>query len=200
MNKMRYIVSNIVVVVLVFQSSQTFANGKKNSNQVTWPTENGFIRLQVCSENIIRVVVSPVKDLKKRESSMIVDYPDQKSKWTVDETDRFLSVETERIVATIDKLNSTISFTDKEGNILLQRAGQNFEPVTDNSEPAFRVEQNFRFSPVEAIYGLGQFQGGIMNYRGHDVTLFQQNTVAVVPMFVLTNNYEVLWGNYSLHF
>ncbi|MGC9353161.1 MAG: TIM-barrel domain-containing protein [Mariniphaga sp.] len=195
---MRYIVLSIVVVVLVFQASQAFANGGKNSNQVTWPTENGFIRLRVCSENIIRVVVSPVKDLKERESLMIVDYPDQKSKWTVDETDRFLSVETERIVATIDKLNSTVSFTDKEGNILLQGAGQNFEPVTDNGEPAFRVEQNFRFSPVEAIYGLGQFQDGIMNYRGHDVTLFQQNTVAVVPMFVSTNNYGVLWDNYSL--
>jgi len=98
--------------------TEAFATYEKDDNQLTWPTENGFIRLRVCSENIIRVVVSPVKDLKERESLMIVDYPDQKTNWTVDETDRFLSVETERIVATIDKLNSTVSFTDKEGNII----------------------------------------------------------------------------------
>ena len=30
------------------------------------------------------------------------------------------------------------------------------------------------------------------------MTLFQQNTVAVVPMFVSTNHYGILWDNYSL--
>ena len=139
-----------------------------------------------------------MKELKERESLMIVDYPDLETNWTKHETDRFLTVETGRVAATIDKLNGTVSFTDKKGNILLQGTGQKFEPVDDNGEPAFRVEQHFKLTPVEAIYGLGQFQDGIMNYRGHDVTLFQQNTVAVVPMFVSTNHYGILWDNYSL--
>lgn len=195
---MRYIILCMVVALLAFQGDRVFANEGGKNHPVTWPTENGFIRLQVCSGNIIRVVVSPVKELKERESLMIVDYPDLETNWTKHETDRFLTVETGRVAATIDKLNGTVSFTDKKGNILLQGTGQKFEPVDDNGEPAFRVEQHFKLTPVEAIYGLGQFQDGIMNYRGHDVTLFQQNTVAVVPMFVSTNHYGILWDNYSL--
>jgi alpha-D-xyloside xylohydrolase len=198
MIKMRFVILNLTVLLLLFQMNLVAANVEKSNNQVTWPTENGFIRLQVCSENIIRVVVSPVKNLKERQSLMIVDYPNQNTKWTMDETDRFISVATEKIIATIDKLYSTVSFTDKKGKILLQGAGQDIEPEMVSGESVFQIKQHFTFSPVEAIYGLGQFQDGVMNYRGHDITLFQQNTVAVVPMLVSTNNYGVLWDNYSL--
>ena len=36
-----------------------------------------------------------------------------------------------------------------------------------------------------------------MNYRSHDVSLVQDNTVAVVPFHVSTQNYGLLWDNYS---
>ena len=195
---MKFNLSFLIVTLFLFQINLSAANFEKEGSQITWPTENGFIRLQVCSENIIRVVVSPVKKLEEKQSLMLVDYPDQKTKFQVNETDRFLSVSTKKIVATIDKLNNTVSFTDQDGKMLLLGAGHDFETETISGETVFQIKQKFIFSPVEAIYGLGQFQEGIMNYRGHDVTLFQQNTVAVVPMFVSTNNYGILWDNYSL--
>ncbi len=37
-----------------------------------------------------------------------------------------------------------------------------------------------------------------MNYRGHDVTLVQENRIAVVPVVVSTKNYGILWDNYSM--
>ena len=37
-----------------------------------------------------------------------------------------------------------------------------------------------------------------MNWRGHDVTLFQENREIAVPMLVSTKNYGILWDNYSL--
>ncbi len=188
----------LTVTLLFLQFNLLAANFEKSDSQVVYPTEKGFIKLQICSDNIIRVLVSPMKNLNEKESLMIVDYPDQKTKWTVEETERYISVKTEKIIARIDKLNNTVSFYDKSGKMLLQGAGQSFEPETVNGELIYRIKQNFKLSPVEAIYGLGQYQDGVMNYRDHDVTLFQENTIAAVPMLVSTNNYGILWDNYSL--
>ncbi|MDP4286009.1 MAG: glycoside hydrolase family 31 protein [Bacteroidota bacterium] len=195
---MKYRIRIVTVILFLLQFNLLAANPEKDDSNVVYQTEKGFIKLQVCSDNIIRVVVSPVKSLKERESLMVITYPDQKAKWIMHETERYISVETKKLIATIDKSNNTVLFYDKSGNLLLEGDGQSFEPETIDSESIFHITQNFKLSPVEAIYGLGQFQKGIMNYRGHDVTLFQENTVAVVPMLVSTKNYGILWDNYSL--
>ncbi|MGZ5247900.1 MAG: TIM-barrel domain-containing protein, partial [Flavitalea sp.] len=50
----------------------------------------------------------------------------------------------------------------------------------------------------DAIYGLGQHQDGVFNYRGEQVNFFQNNTEVAVPFMVSVKNYGVLWDNYSL--
>lgn len=189
----------IFVALILFLPFQLFAsNPEKTDKYVEYQTEKGFIRLQVCADNIIRVVVSPEKTLHEKKSLMIIPYPDQKPVWKMEETDRYISVETGKVIAWIDKSNNTVSFYDNKKHLLLLGDGHILEPEDLGGEPVWRIKQKFRLSPVEAIYGLGQFQDGVMNYRGHDLTLFQQNTVAVVPMLVSTKNYGVLWDNYSL--
>ena len=46
-------------------------------------------------------------------------------------------------------------------------------------------EQNFKLTPDEGIYGLGQHQYGYMNYRGRTVKLVQANTAGghAIPDF-----------------
>jgi alpha-D-xyloside xylohydrolase len=50
----------------------------------------------------------------------------------------------------------------------------------------------------DAWYGLGQHQDGIMNYRGQQVSFFQNNTEVAIPFLVSNNHYGILWDNYSL--
>ena len=45
---------------------------------------------------------------------------------------------------------------------------------------------------------LGQHQDGIMNYKGQQVTFFQNNTEVAVPFLISSKNYGILWDNYSL--
>jgi len=177
---------------------QTGHKEKKTGNGIVYQTEKGFIKLQVCNDAIIRVVVSPVKDLQKRPSLMITDYPDTKTKWTRKETPDYLQISTDKITARINKAGLTVSFYDKLGNLLVQGDSSVFKPAIVSGENVYHIKQKYRLSPQEAIYGLGQYQNGMMNYRGQDVVLFQENTVAVVPMFVSTKNYGILWDNYSL--
>ncbi len=171
---------------------------EKKSDHIIYQTENGFIKLQIFSDEIIRVTVSPEKKLKERESLMIVAKPDQKIKWDVSETDRYIIVSTEKVIVKLDKTNNSVSFFDRSGNLILQGDEYSFEKEVIDRKNVYRIEQRLKLSQHEAIYGLGQFQEGVMNWRGQDVTLFQQNIVAVVPMLVSTKNYGILWDNYSL--
>lgn len=49
----------------------------------------------------------------------------------------------------------------------------------------------------EAFYGLGQHQGGEMNYKGKNEELFQYNTKVAIPFIISTKNYGILWDSYS---
>jgi len=171
---------------------------EKNSDSIIYQTEKGFIKLQIYSDDIIRVTVSPVKKLNNRNSLIIITKPDQNTNWNLLETERYISVTTKKITAKLDKLNNTVSFFDKSGNIVLQGDQYSFKKEKDNNETVYQIKQKFKLSPEEAIYGLGQFQNGIMNWRGHNVTLFQENREIAVPMLVSTKNYGILWDNYSL--
>jgi len=195
---MKKIRTNLFIISLFLTLPIFSTNIEQTEKGIIYQTAKGFIKLEVCSESIIRVLISPVKSLEQKESLMITDYPDQNTKWNIDETENYISIITDKLIVRIDKLNNTVSFYDRSKKLILKGTGHSLEKNIVNDESFYQIQQNFEFSPIEAIYGLGQFQDGIMNYRGHDVTLFQQNVVAVVPMLVSTNNYGILWDNYSL--
>jgi alpha-D-xyloside xylohydrolase len=189
----------ITTTILLFINLSLFAQSLKQDDKgITYQTEKGFIKLQLCSENIIRVLVSPEKKQKERESLIIIDYPDQNTNYTVDETEGYISLKTSKITAKIDKTYNTVSFYDKSGKLILQGGSYKFEQKTTDNDSFYHIGQKFRLSPIEAIYGLGQFQQGVMNWRNHDVTLFQENREIAVPMLVSSKNYGILWDNYSL--
>ena len=62
---------------------------------------------------------------------------------------------------------------------------------------AYSTKFELEFADGEAIYGLGQHEEGILNYRGQREDLYQQNMKVVAPMIVSTNGYGILWDTYS---
>lgn len=61
----------------------------------------------------------------------------------------------------------------------------------------YHAEQQWHLSSDSGIYGLGQHQDGVMNFRNEEVTLVQTNTVAVNPFLVSTDGFGLLWDNPS---
>jgi alpha-D-xyloside xylohydrolase len=76
--------------------------------------------------------------------------------------------------------------------------GRNFQSTVFDGQRYYALTQTFQTTDSEAWYGLGQHQDGIMNYRGQQVTFFQNNTEVAVPFLISSNNYGILWDNYSL--
>jgi alpha-D-xyloside xylohydrolase len=152
-----------------------------------------LLKIQVVSENIIRVASSPVDSIPSAESLVVLPNSSIPA-FEVKENDDMLTISTSSIQAHVSLTSGQVSFTDKSGKTFLKEdaGGGTFQPSSHAIKQVFESEDD------EAFYGLGQHQEGIMNYKGKDVSLFQYNTKVAIPFVVSSKNYGIYWDNYSL--
>jgi alpha-D-xyloside xylohydrolase len=152
-----------------------------------------LLKIQVVSENIIRVASSPVDSIPSAESLVVLPSSSIPA-FEVKENDDMLTISTSSIQAHVSLTSGQVSFTDKSGKTFLKEdaGGGTFQPSSHAIKQVFESEDD------EAFYGLGQHQEGVMNYKGKDVSLFQYNTKVAVPFVVSSKNYGIYWDNYSL--
>ena len=65
---------------------------------------------------------------------------------------------------------------------------------------AYATTLRWAFRADEAIYGLGQHEEGILNYRGHEQHLYQQNMKVAIPVLLSTRGYAVMFDSFSAGF
>jgi alpha-D-xyloside xylohydrolase len=160
-----------------------------------------FLKVQVVSDNIVRVQGLDDPDDANLESLVVVDDVFGKAEWSIEESDNTLKLRTASLTTEITLGNGQIKFIDKEGNVKLQEVERNSKtmvPFQDELKKLYRIRQVFDSPADEAFYGLGQHQNGEFNYKGLDVELQQFNIVAVVPFLYSSKNYGILWDNYSI--
>ena len=91
------------------------------------------------------------------------------------------------------------SFRDAEGTVFLAEkpGARSLRPATVQGQPTFVVEQGFECAPDEKLFGLGQFQDGLWNWRGIPLELRQLNTQIALPVLISSRGYGLLWDNAS---
>lgn len=62
---------------------------------------------------------------------------------------------------------------------------------------AYATTLRWALRPGEAIYGLGQHEEGILNYRGHEQHLYQQNMKVAIPVLLSTRGYAIMFDSFS---
>lgn len=168
---------------------------KKSHNQAAHK-----IRLQVVTDNIVRVSATPNSQFPETPSLMLNESLKSGAEFAVSIQGDTVSLSTMAIRAHIFKSTGEVLFTDLVGNtILAEKAGggKSFNPITIEGERFLAVKQQFESFPNEGLYGLGANQTEYMNLKGKDADLFQYNTQAVVPFLVSTRNFGILWDNNS---
>lgn len=159
------------------------------------------VKLEVVADNIIRVTVAPGKEITPTQSLVAVYAKRPELSWNVVSSKESLTLKTKSLTAIVDLKTGAVSFRDRKGNTILgekQSFGRNFEPAIFEGKRYFNITQTFQTTSDDAWYGLGQHQDGIMNYRGQQVTFFQNNTEVAIPFLISKKNYGILWDNYSL--
>jgi alpha-D-xyloside xylohydrolase len=163
-------------------------------------TDARWIKIQICTDDIIRVIASPTNSFSTRASLMIVDSGWKPAHWSVREKERLVEISTSAVSVCIDTVTGAVEFHDAKGNLLLHEKTEGGKIITSADvmgEKTFHIRQLFDSPEDEAFYGLGQHQNDIMNYKGHDVDLWQYNIVDIVPFLVSNKNYGILWDNNS---
>ena len=120
--------------------------------------------------------------------------------FNIDTDKETITLSTPSLNVVFNKPTGSFHFTDKAGNVILKEnsnGSRTFRQHKRGGEDCYEVKQCFLPTADEALYGLGQFQNGVMNYRGDSVMLQQANKDIVNPLLVSTQNYGLLWNNYS---
>ena len=183
----------VAVVVLPAWGNMAGVAGVQNkSDGVVLTMQPGVMRLQVWSDCIIRVTFAPGVKLTEDKSFCVIGKP-AKTKWSLAETSDTVTLQTDSLQARVDRKTGAVGFFDLKGNLILQETadGARVPPKPGGAG----VRQSFVLAPDEAIYGLGQHQAGVWNYRGTTVHLQQKNMDVAVPVLISSKDYGVLWDN-----
>jgi alpha-D-xyloside xylohydrolase len=159
------------------------------------------VKLEVIADNIIRVLAAPGKEIAPIQS-LVTDYGKRSDvAWNLIPSKESLILKTKSISAVVDLKSGAVTFKDREGKKILgekRPLGRSFRPVVFDGKRYFNCTETFQTTADDAWYGLGQHQDGLMNYRGQQVSFFQNNTEVAIPFLVSSKNYGILWDNYSL--
>jgi alpha-D-xyloside xylohydrolase len=170
---------------------------RKGADGITLKMNPGMLKLQVFSSDVIRVWYAPGDTLPATKSLAVIGKPTQVA-WRVAETSTEVRLITAELEARVNRASGAISFFDKNGKAILAEPVDGGKLVTRNrvgNLDTLRSQQSFLLPEDEAIYGLGQHQQGLMNYRGSSVRLLQENREVAVPVLVSSGGYGVLWDN-----
>jgi alpha-D-xyloside xylohydrolase len=163
-------------------------------------TDARWMKIQVCSEDIFRVVASKEQPFSQRPSLMVEKTSWEQVPWSMVDKGGHVEISTSRLTARVNKETGAVAFLDAHGKELLQERPAGGKVITAADvlgEKTSHVQHLFESTKDEAFYGLGAHQNGVMNYKGHDVDCWQYNIVDVIPFLVSSKNYGILWDNNS---
>lgn len=120
-----------------------------------------------------------------------------------DQTTNIPKVGTAELSVSANLTTGALKFQDADGKVILQESNiqpRRYEPVSIGGEKVYHVSDRFSPELLEGLYGLGQHQSGVFNYRGSVVEMAQANSDIAVPLLLSTSGYGLLWNTASKSF
>jgi len=159
---------------------------------------SGNLKVEVCSDTVIRVLYSATSSFPPKPNYVVIKQSWPTPNWTMQSSDEAVTLSTALLKIVVTKKDGAINFADAAGNSLLQEASRKLTPVKVNGEDTNRAESLINiYGSHEALYGLGQHQAGVWNYRGESVDISQDNSSIAVPLMLSSKGYGIYWNNDS---
>lgn len=192
-----YFVPLLLIIILAgCQQNKTIVTTIENGVEVY--TEKTYVKVQFYSDQVVRITKWCPEGTSEKLSLSVLQQKTSDLNIGNEETTDEVILKSTSLKVTISKASGTITYSKLSGETLLTEQGiTTFKPVVFDSDSGFSIKQEFKLTPQEGIYGLGQHQYGYFNYRGKEVKLVQTNTDAVSSFLVSTQKYGILWDNYS---
>ncbi len=197
----------VMMALILFSATRALAQWEplnpvegveKQSAGLLLTMQRGTLRLLVCSESMIRVTYSPTSEFPKRPHYVVIKTQWPRVPWTFTSGAKHVTLKTARLTVAVTRASGAINFFNSTGKKLYDDASRFLTPTTVNGERVYRAEDDIAmYGSRQGLYGLGQHQAGVWNYRGEQVELAQQNTEIAVPLLLSSLGYGVFWDNAS---
>jgi len=190
-------VSALFAAALLANAEDAVLAVRRQPNQVTINMVDGQLELRPVNDRAVRVRFSDGKTAETPDFVLKEGLP--VPAFTVRDEARAITVATAQLQVVVDRGTGALSFRDAKGHEFLaeQAGGRVLQPVTLQGKPSFSVGQTFQSPANEKLYGLGQYQDGLWDWRGIPVELRQLNTQIAIPVLVSNQGYGLLWDNAS---
>jgi len=176
----------LIFILFLFSFSQQPKKYTKTERGIVYQTQSDSIVISVLSRNIFRVEYY-AKPYKKMIDQVPFVLPvNDPVAWKVTEDENGVHIITDQMTVSVG-YSCKITFRDNDGELLTSALKPN----------GINLKQTFTCAD-EAIYGLGQFQNGLMNLKNVPLRLKQSNQEIANPFMVSTKGYGILWNNTSI--
>src|SRR5579862_6280376 len=174
---------------------------EKSSTGLIAHNDYETLELTVCGDTLIHVVARPQgASAESASRPWMLDSAQScpGSQFQFSESGDTSTISTAKLTVTLSASRAQLSFSIPGGESLLREEAR-LPRTYQHSEVAgrFRIEARFSLEPTEGIYGLGQHQSGIFNYRGSTVELAQNNTDVAIPLLLSSEGYGIMWNSAS---
>jgi alpha-D-xyloside xylohydrolase len=113
----------------------------------------------------------------------------------------YATLTTADLVVSLSLHNGNLTFRTRRDEELIHEFPNLPRTYLPSDAPGlFHVEDRFGPDATEAVYGLGQHQSGMFNYRGSTVELGQNNTDIAIPLLLSSKGYAILWNTASFSY
>lgn len=167
----------------------------KASQSVLVAGNTRTIKLQPWSAGTIRVEAAPGQTIPEKKSLSVIAPPNPGG-WEVTENDSTVQLKGPRLSAVVDKHNGLVSFSDANGNLLLEQSAWAFKPARNPTRDGLEISASFKRASDEHLYGSGVIRGQLSSPTS-EIDLADNNTEIRIPILYSTRGYGFFWDNTS---
>jgi len=199
MTIIRTLLASLLVLLFSAMACGQSPAVEKTNEGIVVRVGDSFLKLEVCSPEVIRVAFAKDRAFFARQSLVASPRRCEPTQWNVTNSAHEAVLRTPKLKVKIDLTTGALGFLDQAGQpiVMEKQNGRTLTPAEVQGEKTFQVRQVWQGNSDEALYGLGQHQFGLMDIKGYDLDLWQRNTVAAVPFLVSSRGYGILWDNTS---
>jgi alpha-D-xyloside xylohydrolase len=162
------------------------------------------LHISVCTSSVIHFLATPVSpDSATLSKPWMLDSKEScpGAKFQVSQTADAAVLTTDTLKIELSLKWGNVQYSTVGGEGLLRERNsipRTYEAAELNGEKTLHIEDRFAPDATEGLYGLGQHQSGLFNYRGATVELGQNNTDVAIPLLLSSKGYALMWNTASL--
>ncbi len=170
----------------------------KDTDGITCVCNTGVMKVQICKADIIRVAYAPKTTIPARLIPIVNKKWDTPT-FTESESDGVITLQTGKLKVTINKTDANVTYATTGDEVILSEYNKKMTAATVEGVSTNTITAEFNSPATEGLYGLGQHEKGIVNYKGQVQVLDQDygSHATATPVLVSSNGYGIFWDNYA---